>query len=73
MVRCHLSEMMGKKKVKIADVARELGLNRSTVSALYYDRAQKVDLEAIEKLCIYFGCGVGDLLELTNDLGVESK
>jgi len=73
MVRCHLSEMMGKKKVKIADVARELGLNRSTVSALYYDRAQKVDLEAIEKLCIYFGCGVGDLLELTTDLGVESK
>jgi len=73
MVRCNLSEMMGKKKVKIADVARELGLNRSTVSALYYDRAQKVDLEAIEKLCIYFSCGVGDLLKLTTDPGVESK
>lgn len=68
MVRCHLSEMMGKKKVKIADVARELDLNRSTVSALYYDRAQKIDLAAIEKLCIYFGCGVGDMLEIVSEL-----
>jgi putative transcriptional regulator len=64
MIRCHLSSLMGKKKVKIADLARDLDLNRSTLTALYYDRAQKVDLEAIEKLCIYFGCSVGDLLEL---------
>jgi putative transcriptional regulator len=71
MIRCHLSSLMGKKKVKIADLARDLDLNRSTLTALYYDRAQKVDLEAIEKLCGYFDCKVGDLLEVV--AGQEGK
>jgi len=32
---------------------------------LWKETAQKVDLEAIEKLCLLFKCQVGDLLELT--------
>ncbi|MGH8532315.1 MAG: helix-turn-helix domain-containing protein, partial [Gammaproteobacteria bacterium] len=36
MIRCHLSTLMGCHKLKIADVSRETGLNRSTVTALYH-------------------------------------
>lgn len=64
MVRCHLSRLMGERKVKIADVARDTGLNRSTVTALYKETATRVDLDAIESLCNYFGCQVGDLFEV---------
>jgi putative transcriptional regulator len=35
------------------------------VTLLYKETAQKVDLEAIEKLCLLFECQVGDLFELT--------
>ena len=45
-------------------IARETGLSRATVTLLYKETAQKVDLEAIEKLCLLFECQVGDLLEL---------
>jgi putative transcriptional regulator len=65
MIRCYLARMMGEHKMRIADVARETGLSRATVTLLYKETAQKVDLEAIEKLCMLFDCQVGDLLELT--------
>ena len=64
MIRCHLARMMGEHKMRIADVARETGLSRATVTLLYKETAQKVDLEALEKLCRLFECQIGELLEL---------
>jgi len=63
VIRCHLARLMGERKLKIVDVARETGLNRNTVTLLYKETAQRIDLEAIEKLCELFDCEVGDLLE----------
>ena len=45
--------------MKIADVARETGLNRNTITLLYKETATRVDLDAIEKLCELFECEVG--------------
>jgi len=67
MIKCHLSTLMGQHKLKVADIARETGLNRSTVSALYKETASRVDLEAVEKLCRLFNCRVGDLFEVINE------
>ena len=67
MIRCHLSRLMGEHKMKVADVARKTGLNRSTVSSLYYETAQRVDLETLDRLCKLFDCDVGDLLELVKE------
>ncbi|MFW3614551.1 helix-turn-helix domain-containing protein [Billgrantia antri] len=63
MIRCHLARLMGERKMKIVDVARETGLNRNTVTLLYRETAQRIDLEALEKLCQLFECEVGELLE----------
>ncbi|AFP32784.1 helix-turn-helix domain-containing protein [Marinobacter sp. BSs20148] len=64
MIRCHLARMMGEHKMRVADVARETGLSRATVTLLYRETAQKVDLKAIEKLCLLFKCQVSELFEL---------
>jgi len=64
MIRCHLSRLMGERKLKISDVARETGLNRNTITALYFERTERLDLEALEKLCRFFEVGVGEFLEL---------
>lgn len=63
MIKCHLSRLMGEQKLKIIDVARETGLNRNTVTLLYKETATRIDLEAIDKLCDFFDCEVGDLFE----------
>jgi putative transcriptional regulator len=69
MVRCRLSDLMGRDKLRVADVARLTGLNRSTVTALYKETATRVDLPTIEALCKLFRCEVGDLLLIVPDKG----
>ena len=63
MIKCHLARLMGEHKMKIADVSRDTGLNRNTVTLLYNETAQRVELDAIEKLCNLFNCCVADLFE----------
>ncbi len=63
VIKCHLARLMGEHKMKVMDVARETGLNRNTVTLLYKETAQKVDLDAIDKLCDLFNCQVKDLFE----------
>ena len=64
MIRCHLSTLMGRDKLRISDVAQRTGLNRSTVTALYNETTTRVDLQAIESLCKLFKCQVGELFEV---------
>lgn len=67
MIRCHLSTLMGMHKLKIADVARETGLNRSTITALYKETANRIELDAVDNLCRMFKCSVGDLFEFVDE------
>jgi len=73
MIRCHLARMMGENKLRIADVARETGLSRASVTLLYKETAQKVDLATIEKICIFFDCSVCSLLEVVSSDNQGSK
>jgi putative transcriptional regulator len=54
---------MGEKKMKIVDVARATGLHRNTITLLYDETANRVDVETIDALCRLFECRVGDLFE----------
>jgi len=63
MIRCHLARLMGEHKMRISDVIRETGLSRNTVTLLYKETAQKVDLEALDKLCVLFDCEIHHILE----------
>lgn len=63
MIKCHLSRLMGERKMKIADVARDTGLHRNTITLLYNETAARVDLEAMDKLCTLFDVPVGELFE----------
>lgn len=67
MVRCHLSALMGRDKLRISDVSRLTGLNRSTVTALYKETMTRLDLAAIDALCRLFRCPVGELFEYVPD------
>ena len=68
MIRCHISRMMGERKFKIVDVARQTGLSRNTITLLYHETAKRVDFEAMERLCKLFNCGVGELFEIFEEV-----
>ena len=73
MVKCNLAVLMGHRKVRVVEVARACNLNRSTVSSLYFERARRIDFDTVEKLCRYFNCQVGDLLQLTDETDLISQ
>lgn len=63
MTCCNFARLMGEHKLLIVDIASETGLSRYTVTLLYKETVQKVDL-ALEQICILLDYGVGSLLEL---------
>jgi len=67
MIRCHLSTLMGRDKLRISDVSRLAGLNRSTVTSLYNGTVTRVDVAAIDALCNLLRCSVGELFEHVPD------
>lgn len=69
MIKCHLSRILGEKKLKISDVSRDTGINRGTLTRLYHETAERIDLDVLDQLCKYLGCEVGDILEAVKTPG----
>ena len=67
MLKCHLSRLMGEKRIKIADLARMTSVDRGTITRLYHETASRVELQVIDELCRVLACGVGDLFEYVPD------
>jgi len=63
----HLSRELGARRLTMQEVARRAGLSYTTVHDLYHDRAKRLDLETLDKLCAALGVGVGDLFEYQPD------
>ena len=57
---------MGEQKLKISDVARDTGINRGTITRLYHETAERIELEVIEKLCAYLQCGLSEFMEIVD-------
>jgi len=64
MITCNLSEILGRKKLKVSELCRDTGINRGTVDRLYYDTAQRIELEVIYTLCKYLECSLEELFTL---------
>jgi len=58
---------MGIHKMNIQDVREKTGLHRNTISNLYHEKALRIELIAMEKLCKLFNCQPGELFEYISD------
>ncbi|MDA8415608.1 MAG: helix-turn-helix transcriptional regulator [Betaproteobacteria bacterium] len=67
MIKCHLSRLMGEHKLKISDLATATCINRGTLTRLYQETAERIEIDVIDKLCVYFNCQVQDLFEYRKD------
>jgi putative transcriptional regulator len=70
MIVCHLSMLMSREKLRVSDVSKATGLNRSTVSAICKGTCTRVDLSTIDQLCSLFKCEVRDIFEYVPDNGL---
>lgn len=63
---CRLAVLMAEKNPQLSQrqLARETGLDITTINRLYTNNFSRVDINTIEVLCNYFEKNVGDLLEM---------
>jgi putative transcriptional regulator len=63
MIRCKLHRLMAERRMKISDVMRETGIRRTMLTLMYRDEVQRLDMDALDRLCHLFDCQVNDILE----------
>lgn len=68
MIKSNLPILMAKQTLRIKDVHEATGITRNTIAALYYGRGKGVQFDTIERLCRYFRCTIGELLEYQEDV-----
>lgn len=67
MIRNKFSVILGEKLLRISKVAQDTGISRTTLTNLYFRRAQGITFEVMDKLCKYLECDVNDLFEYKPD------
>jgi len=68
MIVNKLSEVMGRKRLKIKDVVEKSGLSRNTITDLYYDKSIMIMLETLDRLCKALDCqSLSEILEYVPD------
>ena len=67
MIKVHLSRIMGEKRIKIADLARETGLHRNGITKLYNEDTDGIKFDTLDVLCKALNCRVSDIIEYIPD------
>jgi putative transcriptional regulator len=63
MIVCHLSTLMGARRMTQSRLAALTGIHRDTIRKLYYNGWTSMKRETLERLCTVLQVQVGELLE----------
>lgn len=68
MITSKLSEILGRKRIKMSELAAKAGINKNTVLNLYHGRSTRIEFEVLNKICNILECSPSDILHHTPDL-----
>ena len=63
MIKIHLSRILGEKRMSQAELARQTGIRPSTISEIYNEIADRLNIEYLDRICEYLNCSITDLIE----------
>ncbi len=69
MIENRLSEILGRKRMNVSELARGAGISRSAAHKLYHDTGASFDRDVLAKVCGFLGVQVGDVLRYIPDDG----
>lgn len=66
MILVNLSEILGRKRLKISKVIEDTGISRPTLTKLYYNDSKGINFDTLSSLCEYLSISPNDLLSFYN-------
>ena len=63
MIRIRLSTLLGERRWTQAGLSRRTGIRAATITDLYNEFAERVNLEHLDKICEVLGCELGKLIQ----------
>lgn len=70
MILSNLSTILGKKKLKIADLVKNTSITRPTLTALYYNTGKGINFDTLDALCSYLKTAPGEIFSFY-DVDIE--
>lgn len=67
MINNKLSEILGRKRIKMSELQRMTGLSQTAVINLYYNKTKSINFDTINKLCNALECNTQELFEFIPD------
>ncbi len=67
MINNKLSEILGRKRIKMSELQRMTGLSQTAVINLYYNKTKSISFDTINKLCNALECNIQELFEFIPD------
>ena len=62
-IEINLDVIMAKRKMRLKDLAQEIGITEQNLSILKNNKAKAIRFSTLEKLCDALACQPGDILE----------
>ena len=62
MIRILLSSRLGDRKWTQADLARKTGIRHTTISELYHEMVDRVNLDHLDLICEALECDLNELI-----------
>lgn len=63
MIKIYLSRILGEKRITQAELARQTGIKPSTISDIYNEMTERLNIEYLDRICEYLDCSITDLIE----------
>jgi putative transcriptional regulator len=63
MIKIYLSRILGEKRMTQAELARRTGIRPTTISEIYNELIERINLEHLDKICEVLDCDVSDIIE----------
>ena len=73
MIRILLSTRLGERKMTQADLARATGIRPNTISELYHELVDRVNLEHLDIICEALNCELDELIVRGPDGSSKAK
>ena len=62
-IKNNLSEILGKKRMKMSELQITTGLSYSTINDLYHNKTTSIGFDTVDKICDALEITVGELFE----------